>query len=97
MTDAIQLLHDIIKVQADGSPMTPHLQAAIDEIERHRTAVDDKAKDIATLQQALAEKDDELEKLKSAAGAVSSGKSFAEIKAEAKTQPVDPAANEPNS
>lgn len=96
MTDATELLRDIIKVQADGSPMTPHLQAAIDEIKHHKGRAHSKDAEIATLQQALAERDEEIEHLKGTAdavspsavlragalGAVSGGPGFAEIKSD---------------
>lgn len=81
MTDATELLRDIIKVQPDGSSMTPHLQAAIDEIKHHKGRAHSKDAEIATLQQALAERDEEIEHLKGAAGAVTSGQTLAEIKA----------------
>lgn len=97
MTNILDRLKHWASIQADGSQFGADLREGIAEMERHATAVDDKSADIATLQQSLSDKDDEIERLKSVAGAVSSGKSFAEIKAEAKTQPVDPAANEPNS
>lgn len=80
MTDATELLRNIIKVQPDGSPMTPHLQAAIDEIKHHKGRAHSKDAEIATLQQALAERDEEIEHLKGAAGAVTAGPTHAEIK-----------------
>lgn len=85
MTDATEFLHDIIKVQPDGSPMTPHLQAAVDEIKHHKGRAQSKDAEIATLQQALAERDEEIEHLKGVAGAVTAGPSHAEIKEKTQT------------
>lgn len=82
MTDAVQLLHDIIKVQPDGSPMTPHLQAAVDEIKHHKGRAQSKDAEIATLQQALAKRDEEIEHLRGAAGVVTAGPDLAKIKSD---------------
>lgn len=86
MTDVIEQLNGLIAVEADGSPRTPIFREAVAAIERHTSAADAKDAEIATLQQALSEKDEEIERLTAAAGAVSAGPSFAEVKADAKTE-----------
>jgi hypothetical protein len=88
MTDIVDKLNEMIATEFDGSPRTPVWRAAVLELQ----AASSQKGEIATLQQALAEKDAEIEHLQSAAGAVSKGATFGEIKA--KSQPVDPAANE---